>query len=579
MERIGDAVAVLQGTTERRGESPLRQSNQFFYLSGVTEPRAFLVIDGRTRRTTLFLTPATPRRQRAIGPYLDVDEASRVLVGVEALEPREAFTRALATLAADKRTIFMPTKPEVLGSESAGDVVRFLQATKEDPWDGHVGRDETFIAKVKAAAPACEFKDLDPILDDLRAVKSPREVEAIREATRLTGLGIMEAMRDAEPGMFEYELEAAAQYVYKRGGAFGESYFPLIANGRNMPYTHYHKNRDRLRAGDLVQFDWAPDLNNYTSDVTRVFPADGRFTPRQREYYTIYLRLYQALMTSIRVHATAREVMDAAFVKMQAILTSYPFTDPLIRETATAFANRYRPNPEVPAGGPPRGLGHSVGMEVHDVRNPTATLEPGYVFTIEPQMTMEGGELSARLEDMILITETGYENLSAFVPVEIDDIERLMAQPGLGAQALKLSFVPSAPEIDRDIWSVIVATVADDDIVGMGRVYFPDAVLVSPKGTTPIQETLERWGRDMVAAKARGDKATVAFRFSRRQDDRTTAFQAGIFKYTVIARSGAVTPRFYPFEQLLVKTRGKWRILMERQFAEVTQAEWDKLPH
>ncbi len=135
----------------------------------------------------------------------------------------------------------------------------------------------------------------------------------------------------------------------------------------------------------------------------------------------------------------------------------------------------------------------------------------------------------------------------------------------------------SSAEIDRDVWSVFVATVAADDIVGMGRAYFPDAVLVSPKGTRPIKATLEGWGRDMVAAKARGDKATVEFRFSRRQDDSTTAFEAGIFKYTVIAKSGASRPKFYPFEELLVKTNGKWRVLMERQFDLVTEDAWDKL--
>lgn len=436
--QIGDGVAILQGTTQRRGESPLRQSNQFFYLTGVTEPRALLIIDGKARKTTLFLTEATPRRVRAIGPYLEVNEESLKTTGVDAVEPRDAFAAAVTMIAAGKRVIFTPFKPEVLGSESASDVVAFMRATKEDPWDGHVSRDETFIARLKAAAPESEVKDLDPILDTMRAVKSPREIAVIREATRLAGLGIMEVMRDAEPGMHEYELEAAAEYVYKRGGAFGESYFPLIANGRNMPYTHYHKNRDRLRAGDLVQFDWAPDLANYTTDVTRVFPADGGFTPRQREFYTIYLRLYQALMTSIRVHATAREVMDAALVKMDSIMAKHAFADSRIRATAEAFVNRYRPAPGTPgvAAGP-RSLGHSVGMEVHDVRNPTATLEPGYIFTIEPQMTMEDGELSVRLEDMILITETGYENMSEFVPVEIEDIEKLMTQAGLGSLALR----------------------------------------------------------------------------------------------------------------------------------------------
>ena len=137
---------------------------------------------------------------------------------------------------------------------------------------------------------------------------------------------------------------------------------------------------------------------------------------------------------------------------------------------------------------------------------------------------------------------------------------------------------PSTRDIDREVWSVFVATVAADDIVGMGNVYLPNAVLVAPGSTTPIKQTIERWGRDMVTAKARGSRATVEFRFSRRLDDPTTAFDAGIFKYTVIDKSGVSSPKFYPFEELLVKTEGKWRVSMERQFAEVTQSEWDKLP-
>jgi ketosteroid isomerase-like protein len=138
--------------------------------------------------------------------------------------------------------------------------------------------------------------------------------------------------------------------------------------------------------------------------------------------------------------------------------------------------------------------------------------------------------------------------------------------------------VSSTQEIDREIWSVLSATVASDDIAGMGRVYFPDAVLVSPKETRSIKETLDRWGRDMVAAKAKGNRATVEFRFSRRQDDAITAFETGLFKYTVIEQSGATRSNYYPFEMLLAKSGGKWRVLMERQFAEVTQGEWDKLP-
>jgi len=148
---------------------------------------------------------------------------------------------------------------------------------------------------------------------------------------------------------------------------------------------------------------------------------------------------------------------------------------------------------------------------------------------------------------------------------------------GTSAGASQAPTASSTQELDREIWSVLVATVANDDIAGMGRVYSPDAVLVSPKATTPIKETLERWGRDMVAAKAKGNRATVEFRFTQRLDNATTAFDSGLFKYTVIEKSGATRSNYYPFEMLLAKVNGQWRILMERQFAEVSQTEWDKL--
>lgn len=231
----------------------------------------------------------------------------------------------------------------------------------------------------------------------------------------------MEAMRDARPGMREYELQADAEFVFKKFGAYGPAYFALIATGTNTFYTHYHKDTAVLRDGDLVQFDYAPDYKYYCSDVTRVFPADGKFTARQAEFYNIYLRLYQALMTSIRVHARPDEIIRQAVGKMDQILASYPFTDARIRSAAAAFVERYRNSHA-------NSLGHTVGMEVHDVRNPTETLEPGEIFTIEPQMTIPEEHLGIRLEDMILMTESGYENLSGFVPIEIADIEKLMAE-------------------------------------------------------------------------------------------------------------------------------------------------------
>ncbi len=151
--------------------------------------------------------------------------------------------------------------------------------------------------------------------------------------------------------------------------------------------------------------------------------------------------------------------------------------------------------------------------------------------------------------------------------------------PGLNAQQTAAPIAAaSSAEIDRDVWNVIIDTVKRDDIVGMGKTYHPDAVVVTPGGTTAIKPTLERWGRDMVTNRAKGTTATVEFRFKRRQDGATTAFESGLFKYTTTDNAGVKTPGIYPFEQLLVKIDGRWRILMERQFAQVTESDWAKLP-
>ena len=430
MDQIGEGVAILQGTTERPGEQPLRQNNQFYYLCGVVEPRAILVLDGKTKRSTLYLYGGAERRERMFGSAMVPGVASAKATGIDAVLARDEFSKALETFAREGRTLYTPFRPEVLGNASVSDVVGHARTTKDDPWDGRASREEVFLQKLKALAPQTTVQNLDPILDTMRASKSPREIAIIREATRITGLGIIEAMRDARPGMFEYELQADAEFVFKKHGSQGAAYFALIATGQNTLYSHYHRNTTKLQDGDLVQFDYAPDYKYYVSDVTRVFPANGKFTPRQREFYTIYLRLYQALMTSIKVHVPPGRIIKDAVVKMDAIMTSFKFTDPKIKEAATRFVERYRASTS-------NSLGHTIGMEVHDVRLTTQTLEPGQLFTIEPAMTIPDEHIGIRLEDVILITETGYENLSAFVPVEIADIENLMAETGISEMQRK----------------------------------------------------------------------------------------------------------------------------------------------
>jgi Xaa-Pro aminopeptidase len=461
IEKIGDAVAVVLGTTEPPGEMPFRQNTQFHYLCGVVEPRAILIIDGRTKKTTLFLNPRNEQQVSSMyGPAMSPGDDAAQRSGLDLVLPRvpffggrgrggaentappqrSEFQIAMDAFVRDARLFYTPFRVEVLGSVSGGDPDKLWNNNKTDPWDGRTSREEAFRAHLTQIAPNSEIRDLDPIVNQLRGIKSTREIAVIREATRIAGLGIMEAMRDTRPGMYEYELQADSEFVFKKYGAFGAAYFALIATGPNTYYTHYNRNTGQLKDGDLVQFDYAPDYRNYQSDVTRVWPANGKFTPWQREYYETYRKLYQAVMTSIKVHATPVEVIRAAVEKMDAIMASHKFTDDKIKNAAAKFVETYRKQAESDRG----GLGHSVGMEVHDVRLPTHTLEPGEIFTIEPEMRIEELHLGLRLEDMLLITDRGYENLSSFVPIEIADIEKLMADHKHGLSEAHKSLPASA---------------------------------------------------------------------------------------------------------------------------------------
>ena len=341
IEQIGDGIAILQGAVERPAESPFRQNNQFFYLTGVEVPRSILIIDGRAKKSALYL-PDTSRWSRAWGRVLEAgDEASRI-TGIEAVLKREEAEAAITAAGAADRVIYTPHRPEVLGSGSAGDATAWQRATTADPWDGRPSREQTFIEKVKQRAPRSEVRDLDPMLDTMRFIKSAREIAVVREVTRITTLGIVQAMQEAAPGKREYELFAAAEYVFRKHGAQGAAYFPLSATGKNTALSHYHRGTSPLVDGDLVQFDYAPDWKYYVSDVTRVFPANGKFSPWQREWYTIYLKLYQAVLTSIRPHVTVKQVIADAVVKMDGIMSGYTFTDPRIKDAATRFVERYR---------------------------------------------------------------------------------------------------------------------------------------------------------------------------------------------------------------------------------------------
>jgi Xaa-Pro aminopeptidase len=425
MATIGDAVAIITGATEQPNYEKFKQNKQFFYLCGVEVPRAILLIDGKARESTLFLPARTAAMDRSEGPLLAPGEDAQRLTGIETVVDRAGFDAALKAIAAEARHIYVPFREESIGAVATDRVRAHEQATAQDPWDGRKSKEAVFRDKVQAVALKSEVVDLDQVLDRMRVVKSPAEIALVREATRIAGLAILEGMKAAEVGMHEYEIEAIADYVFKKHNAMGIGYFALVAAGTNAFWPHYHAAQSRLVDGDLVLFDYAPEFKYYTSDVTRMFPANGKFSPRQRELYGIYVKLYQALMSSIGPGpADAR--LKAAHAKMTAILQAFTFADPKVQQAATAFVGRYA------TGG--RSFGHGVGLEVHDVSGGfDGNYKPGMIFTIEPALTIPDERIYIRLEDVILITPSGYENLSGSLTMEIDGIEKVMKEPGLTA--------------------------------------------------------------------------------------------------------------------------------------------------
>jgi Xaa-Pro aminopeptidase len=431
LQQIGDGVVVIQGATETSSYEKFRQSNQFYYLTGVETPRAILVLDGRTKSSTLYLMPTNPQMERSEGPLLGPGAEAEALTGIEHVLPRDEFAKLVATLV--DRIVYTTFRGETRGAGTPDREASHARARQADPWDQQASREEWFMSRVREKAAGIEFMNLDPILDAMRMVKSPREIALLRESSRVAGLAMIEAMRSAEPGMYEYEIEAIGDYIFKQHNAQGPAYFGLVATGQNAAWPHYHAAQAPLKAGDLVLFDYAPDYHYYASDVTRMFPASGKFTADQRELYGIYVKLYQALMASIRPGKGA-DILKDALDKMDAVMTSYTFTNPRYRAAAERFVDGYRTRLR-DASRPPT-LGHMVGIEVHDVTVPFDEYKPGMVFTIEPALTIPEERVYIRLEDMLVITETGYENMSAFVPVEPDAIEKLMAEPGI-AQAVR----------------------------------------------------------------------------------------------------------------------------------------------
>jgi Xaa-Pro aminopeptidase len=427
-DQIGEqAIAIVQSAPKPDSYVKFRQSNQFYYLCGVETWDSYLVLDGSQRRTMIFLPPKRSVEGQMFGA--EDQEYVMKLTGIDFAMPVDYLGQYLARLAyrTSLEAIYTPFF-SFEGLAMSRDLAIIGDASRAtNPWDGRLSRAANFVNLLRSRFPKFEVKNFSPILDDMRLIKSSAEQALIRRASVLSGQAIMECMRSMEPGVYEYEIAALAKFIFLRNGAQGDAYHAIAASGPNMIHPHYNVNIRKMEDGDFFILDYAPDFGYYMSDLTRTWPVNGTFNSWQKELYGFYIKCYKALLYAIRPHETASVIIQEAVTEMEKILSETKFSKAIYEKACQGFVARFK-RALTYAGS---RLGHWVGLSTHDVGSDSGPLRPGMVFTIEPALRIPEENIYIRCEDLIIIHDDRAEIASDFLPLDIDEIEKLMKEEGL----------------------------------------------------------------------------------------------------------------------------------------------------
>ena len=424
-EAIGSGVAVFASPApavrSNDTEYDYRTDSDILYLSGFEEPETVLVIAPAREggRTVLFVRPKDPARELWEGRRAGPEGAQRDY-GVDAAFPIAELDEKLADMLGNAPALYYR-----LGRNRAFDdrLFRIFDTVR--------GRYK------KGIHPPTRIVDPAEILHEQRLVKSPEEIALLRRAAEITGEAHTAAMRACRPGMGEWELEALIEFVFRRSGSPAPGYSSIVGSGENATVLHYATNQMRVGEGDLVLVDAGCEWGGYTADVTRTFPASGRFTAPQRTLYELVLDAQKAAIAEIRPGAPS----DAFHKRAVRVLTEGMFRLGLLAGNIDEVIEN-----EGYKRFYPHGTGHWLGLDVHDVGryrtgDAVRTFEPGMVVTVEPGFYVQPDDAAApaefrglgvRIEDDLLVTRDGTEILTSSAPKEVADLERVVGS-GLGA--------------------------------------------------------------------------------------------------------------------------------------------------
>lgn len=401
---LDGGVVVLRGQPGTRDYTRFHQDKTFWYLTGVESPNAALVMDVKSRKQILFLPKASAMAELWEGEMWDTgDEWVGPLTGFEDVRPAGELVAALKELTTAEKVVWISAEPHV---ELAGchDRARpYDRRGEKDPLDGRASREDALEDNLKEKL-GVEVRELDKVLDGMRRVKMPEEIDAMRRAARIGADAMAEAMRSTRPGLGEWELDALMTFVHRREGAEGPAYHAIVGSGPNSLVLHYSAVSRVMGAGDMLLIDYAPEVDHYTSDITRSWPVDGVFTSRMAELYDAVLAAQEAGIAVVKPGRTMEEVDKAC----RKVLGSRGLGKLM-----------------------PHGACHYIGMEVHDVGDGGKPFKPGVCFTIEPGVYEASTGIGIRIEDVVVVTENGCEVLSAGVPKDRKTIVELIASEGV----------------------------------------------------------------------------------------------------------------------------------------------------
>jgi Xaa-Pro aminopeptidase len=401
MEAVQGGMIVLFGDAEPQPGAHFRQDNDFFYFTGVDDLNAILLMAPRTGESFLFLPRQTPREEMIEGPNLLKRLESGGRSGFSAVHPLSYFDELLARTARRYGLTFHVRLSPRDTIDNARWETRIFSARKSRThYNDQISLDEYRITKLKDRYPMCDFQDVTPHIDRMRLIKTPEEIEILRRNGRISAAAVTAAIRGTAPGVYEYQVEAEAMHVILKHGARGPAYPPIVGSGPNSCIWHYERNDRRIEGGDLVLMDFGADLDHLCMDISRTWPASGRFSQEQREAYAVVLEVQKACIEAYRPGVTVEQV----------------------REHVARVMERKGLDPRGLRG----GFGHHVGLATHDVSH-SGPLREGMVFAIEPGLYYPEKGFGIRIEDTVLITKDGCEVLTREVPKEIADIERLMS--------------------------------------------------------------------------------------------------------------------------------------------------------